>query len=192
MQRLDGRHSGERTVRELDKTKKCFSCQSIEDTVLLKRAPPPLLHTHTSARALKAPEGCEVNRCPSCLAPGGRGGSTRESRALKARSVRVRRRRGCLEISTGPGVVKQRKMDDFQHGRGVFPIFLSRPSSGHSSARTGPNCPFSWRDGRAKNTPVHALWNTRPLFTCLLTPPDLFTDPPGQSRKHTSLKITLV
>lgn len=85
----------------------------------------------------------------------------------------------------GLGILKQWKMDDFQRGRGVFAlsvVSLSGPLLCQEGARKGPNCPFNGADGEAKNTPL----NTRPLFTCLLTPPDLFTGP-SQAKQKTHL-----
>lgn len=50
-------------------------------------------------------------------------------------------------------------------------------------ARKGPNCPFSWANGRLKILLFHAPWNTLTLFTCLLNPPYLFTGPSQPKQK---------
>lgn len=95
-----------------------------------------------------------------------------------------------MEISTAEreaaeGILKQWKMDDFQHGRGVFTLSVVSLFGPLLCQEGSQRAQLSIQPGRwqAKNTPLHALWNTLPLFTCLLTPPDLFTRPSRRMEK---------
>lgn len=70
---------------------------------------------------------------------------------------------------------------------------LCRLHSSARKARKRPDCPFKWGDGKLKILLLHALWNTLPLFTRRLTPPDLFTRlSPRESRKHFAENNTCV
>ncbi len=122
--------------------------------------------------------------CQVLSPPGGRGGRTVRSLALKVRFMRVAGDEEVLEISTverqeAEGILKQWKMDGVQYGRSVFTLSVVSLFGPLLCQEGSQRAQLSIQRVRwqAKNTPLHALWNTLPLFTCLLTPPDLFTRP---------------
>lgn len=61
-------------------------------------------------------------------------------------------------------------------------VFLFGPFHCQEGSQRARLCihPGRWQ---AKNTPLHAPWNTLPLFTSLLTHPDLFTRPSQPNQK---------
>lgn len=95
-----------------------------------------------------------------CLVQGGRRGRIREEPSFEElfyvslEEMRLFGNFHCRATSSwGPGILKQWKMDDFQHGQGVFTlsvVSLFGPLLCQQGIRKGPNCPFNWGDGKLK------------------------------------------
>lgn len=129
------------------------------------------------ARVLKASERCDLNRFTSCLLREGKRGrmgdklnfdgvflfeSGRGEAALKSTVWKFP-----LSGAESLRYLKQWKMDDFQRDQVVFALSVVSLFAPLLCQEGSQRAQLSIQRGRwrAKNTPVHWLWNTLPLFT---------------------------